>query len=124
MARRHIYIYTFIWFLAITVVRGQPKDDTETVYDLGPGVTPPRVVKKVNPEYSGSDGVRVVGSVLVGLVVSSRGLPKDLRIVKSLEKEVDEITIEAVKHWRFDPAMKDGKAVAVNVTLEIEFKSR
>ena len=95
----------------------------ETVYDLGPGITPPRVTKQVNPNYTGSKGVRIVGSVLIGLVVDSKGLPQDPRVIKSLEKDVDLSAVEAVKQWRFAPARKDGKAVAVRITLEIEFHS-
>ena len=96
----------------------------EKVYDLGPGITPPRVIRQVTPEYLGEHGVRVVGTVTVALIVTSRGLPKDPRVVKGLDKDMDESTIAAVKQWRFDPAKKDGRAIAVNVTLEIEFKPR
>lgn len=99
------------------------QEPEEPVYDLGPGVTPPRVTRQVSPQYSGSRGVRVIGSVLIGLVVTSRGLPKDPQIVKSLEKDVDKSAVEAVLQWRFDPAKKDGKPVAVRITLEIDFHS-
>ena len=95
--------------------------DDETVYDLGPGVTPPRVIKQVNPHYPTGRGVRAVGSVIIGLVVSSKGLPKDPHVVKGLDKDLDESAVEAVKEWRFAPAQKDGKAVAVRVSLQIEF---
>jgi len=93
----------------------------ETVYDLGPGVTPPRVVKQVNPHYSTDRGVRAVGSVIIALVVSSKGLPKDPHVVKGLDKDLDESAVEAVKEWRFAPAQKDGKAIAVRVSVQIQF---
>jgi TonB family protein len=95
--------------------------DEEQVYDLGPGVTPPRIIKQLNPHYPNDRGVRAVGSVIIGLVVSSQGVPRDLRIVKSLDRDLDQSAIEAVKEWRFAPAQKDGKAVAVRVSLEIQF---
>ena len=97
--------------------------DDEVVYDLGSGVTPPRVIKQVNPHYPTDRGVRAVGSVIIGLVVSSKGFPKDPHVVKGLDKDLDESAVEAVKEWRFSPAQKDGKAVAVRVTLQIEFHS-
>ena len=93
----------------------------ETVYDLGPGVTPPRVTKQVNPHYSTNRGVRAVGSVIIALVVSSKGIPRDPRVVKGIEKDLDESAVEAVKEWRFAPAQKDGKAIAVRVSVQIEF---
>jgi len=30
--------------------------------------------------------------------------------------------IEAVKNWRFDPAMKDSKPVAVYISVEVDFR--
>ena len=102
----------------------QPDGDSEeAVYDLGPGVAPPRVIKQVNPQYSTKRGVRVVGSVLIGLIVSSRGIPKDLHILKGLDKDVDQSALDAVQQWRFAPALKEGKAVAVRISLEIAFHS-
>ncbi len=97
------------------------QSDDEAVYDLGPGVTPPRVVKQVNPHYSNDRGVRAVGSVIIALVVSSKGLPKDPHVVKSLDKDLDQSAIDAVKEWIFSPAQKDGKPIAVRVSVQIQF---
>ncbi len=96
------------------------KDD-ETVYDLAAGITPPRVVKQVNPSYPTNRGVRAVGSVIIALVVSSKGLPKNPHVVKGLDKDLDESAVEAVKEWRFEPARKNGKAVAVRVSVQLQF---
>ena len=98
----------------------KPSDD-ETVYDLGPGITPPRIVKQVNPHYSTDHGVRPVGSVIIALVVTSKGLPKDPRVVKGLDKELDESAVQAVGEWRFTPAQRNGKAIAVRVSVQIQF---
>jgi TonB family protein len=104
---------------AAWLLPAQPDD--ETVYDLGPGITPPRVVKQVNPHYSTDHGVRAVGSVLIALVVTSKGLPKDPHVVKGIDKELDESAVEAVKEWRFAPAEKNGKPVAVRVSVQLQF---
>lgn len=104
---------------AMLLLHAQTDDDT--VYDLGPGITPPRVIKQVNPHYSTDHGVRAVGSVIIALVVSSRGLPKDPHVVKGLDKDLDQSAVEAVKEWRFAPAEKNGKAVAVRVSVQIQF---
>jgi TonB family protein len=95
----------------------------EPVYDLGPGVTPPRIVKQVPPQYPNNRGVRAEGSVIIALVVSSKGLPNDPRVLKSLDKDLDQSAIDAVKLWRFAPAQKDGKPVAVRISLQIQFHS-
>ena len=116
MPQRHV----LAWVL-VCAVAGGDGDQAEKVYDLGPDVVPPRVIKQVPPRQSTSRGVRVVGSVTVALVVSSKGMPRDVRVVKGLDKDVDQSTVEAVEQWRFAPAQKDGKPVAVRVSLEIAF---
>ena len=120
---------TFLFSMLLLALYAAPlrsqdkKDDkqSEPVYDLGPGITPPRVTKQVAPKHSMGDGVRVTGSVVIVLVVSSEGLPKDVRVVKGIDKELDQSAIDAVEQWRFAPGEKDGKPVAVRLSLELDF---
>lgn len=97
----------------------------EPVLDIGPGITPPRVIHQVMPQSNPDDakGFRISGTVLVGLVVSSKGEPMEVHVVKSLDKDVDDTAVDAVKQWKFDPAKKDGRPIAVRVTVEIRFHS-
>jgi TonB family protein len=131
MARRGVFAQTLEPALACVLVlyaavclpaqSSDARDRTEDVYELGPGVTPPRITKQVTPRPSGARGVRVVGSVTIELVVSSKGMPKDVHVLKGLDKDVDKSAVEAVEQWRFAPAQRDNKPVAVRVTLEIAF---
>jgi TonB family protein len=59
---------------------------------------------------------------LIGLVVSSKGLPREVHVVRSLDKDLDKNAVEAVEQWRFDPARKAGNPVAVRITVEIRFQ--
>lgn len=120
MWRRSLLICCCVPWILPALAPAQATDD-ERVYDLGPGVTPPRVIKQTIPQYPNGRGVRAVGSVLIGLIVSSKGLPKNPHILKSLDKDLDQSAVDAVKEWRFAPARKDGKAIAVRVSLQIEF---
>jgi len=96
----------------------------ETVYTLADDITPPRVTKQVNPQYSpGSRGVRIRGSVLIETVVSSRGAPNKTHVVRGLDKEIDAAAVDAVNQWLFAPGKKNGKPVAVRVQIEIQFHS-
>jgi periplasmic protein TonB len=101
-----------------------PAED-EQVFDIGPGITPPRVTRQVTPQNKPDDdkGFRISGTVLVGLVVSSKGEPKEVHVVKSLDKEIDQTAVDAVKQWRFEPAKKGDQPVAVRVSVEIRFHS-
>jgi periplasmic protein TonB len=95
--------------------------DDEPVYDLAPGITPPRIIKQVNPRYSTNHGVRAVGSVIIALVVTSKGLPKDPHVVKGLDQDLDQSAVDAVKEWRFAPAEKSGKPIAVRISVQLQF---
>jgi TonB family protein len=99
--------------------------DDEPVLDIGPGITPPRVTHQVTPQTNPDDekGFRISGTVLVGLTVSSKGEPKDVHVVKSLDKSIDQSAVDAVKQWHFAPAMKGDQPVAVRITVEIRFHS-
>ncbi len=101
-----------------------PVDD-EPVFDIGPGITAPRVTHQVTPQNKPDDEkvFRISGTVLVGLVVSSKGEPKDVHVVKSLDKDIDQSAVDAVKQWLFEPAKKGDRPVAVRVTVEIRFHS-
>jgi TonB family protein len=112
------------WVALIFPVLAAPVDD-EQVWDIGPGISPPRVTHQVTPQTNPEDprGFRVSGTVLVGLVVSSKGEPKDVHVVKSLDKDIDLSAVEAVKQWHFDPAKKGDQPVAVKITVEIRFHS-
>jgi TonB family protein len=92
----------------------------EEVLQMGPGITPPRVLQQVQPEHP-AKGFRISGTVLIGLVISSKGEPKEVHVVKSLEKDIDQSAVEAVQKWRFEPARKDGRPVAVRMSVEIRF---
>ena len=88
----------------------------EQVFTIGGDVSPPKLTYKVDPSH-----VPGTGTVLLELVVSSKGLPRDLRVIESVGKALDSSAIEAVKQWRFEPGRKGDKPVAVRVMVEIRF---
>ena len=99
------------------------QESDEPVVELGPGITPPRVIHQVMPDSnSGARGFRVSGVVLIGLVVSSGGLPREVHVVRSLDQDLDQSTVEAVQQWRFEPAQRGDNPVAVRITVEIRFR--
>jgi TonB family protein len=107
-------------FCALLLAGSQTAQDPDPVYEVGKGVLPPRISHQVDPQHP-SRGFRVSGTVLIGLIVRSSGEPDEVHVVRSLEKEVDQAAVDAVKQWRFLPATKDGKPVAVKIAVEIRF---
>lgn len=94
------------------------------VYDPGGDVTRPQIVRRVLPKFTEkSRKTHVSGSVLIGLIVNEQGDPESVEVKKSLEEDLDQEAVEAVKQWKFRPGTKQGKAVAVRLSIEIEFKT-
>jgi TonB family protein len=92
------------------------------VFRVGGGVSAPKEIFAPEPEYSEeARKVKQMGVVVLRLVVGPDGMPRDIQVVRTLGLGLDEKAIEAVKKWRFEPARKDGKPVAVSVNIEVNF---
>lgn len=93
------------------------------VFRVGGGVSAPRAIATPDPEYSEeARKAKYQGVCVLMLVVGPDGKPRDIRVARQLGMGLDEKAIEAVKNWRFDPAMKDGKPVAVAINVEVSFR--
>jgi periplasmic protein TonB len=92
------------------------------IFHVGGGVSPPRVIYQVDPEFSEeARKAKYQGTCTLMLVVDTAGRPTNIRVASSLGMGLDEKAIEAVKNWRFEPSMKDGHPVRVEIAVEVEF---
>jgi periplasmic protein TonB len=93
------------------------------VFHVGGGVSAPRLLYEADAEFSEeARKVKHQGTVVLAVVVGPDGRTRDIRVVNSLGMGLDEKAIEAVSKYRFDPARKDGKPVAVQISVEVEFR--
>jgi len=98
-------------------------DGGDGLYTPGHGVSMPVPVKMVEPEYSEMGRKsRVSGSVLVYAEIDRNGRPRNLRVLRGLGVGLDEKAMAAVSEWLFRPGTKDGRAVAVRATFEVNFR--
>jgi TonB family protein len=94
-----------------------------SLYRPGSGVTAPTPLTRVEPVYSEiARKLRVQGVVGLQLAIAADGTPQNFRILRPVGYGLDEKAIEAVQQWRFNPGMKDGKAVAVVATVQVTFR--
>ena len=94
-------------------------------YRPGSGIDPPRLVREVKADYTEEARQRgVSGEVLLEIVVRRDGLVGDTRVMKGLGYGLNERAVEAVRQWRFSPAVRQGSAVDVVVEVSVEFKLR
>ena len=91
-------------------------------FHVGGGVSAPKAIYAPDPEYSEeARKVKHMGTVVLWLIVGPDGKPRDIRVARTLGLGLDEKAMEAVKNWRFEPAYKDGKPVAVQINVEVNF---
>ena len=63
-----------------------------------------------------------MGIVLVNLIVDQNGMPQNVHVLRGVGMGLDEKAVEAVKQYRFKPAREDGKPVAVELNVEVNFQ--
>lgn len=94
----------------------------DTVYDPGPGITLPKVITEVKPDYpreAMNSGIQ--GSVRLRCVVALDGRAAEIAVTQPLDPRLDEAAAAALREWEFEPGRKDDKAVPVRVEIEIRF---
>jgi TonB family protein len=87
------------------------------------GTTPPKLIKKVEPEYTeDARAAKYSGTVVLQVVIGIDGLAHNAQVVKSLGMGLDVKAVEAVSQWQFNPGTKDGATVPIAATIEVNFK--
>jgi protein TonB len=91
---------------------------------IGGDVTTPVVIWQPSPEYTEeARKAKFEGTVTVSLIVNNAGIPLNVHVTKGVGMGLDEKAVEAVKQYRFKPAMQNGKPVAVFMNVEVNFEA-
>jgi protein TonB len=59
---------------------------------------------------------------VLDVVLLEDGTPKIVRILQSLNPDLDERAVRTFEQWRFTPAMKNGRPVKVRMNAEVNFR--
>ena len=90
---------------------------------VGGPVSTPVLIHRAEPKFTAeSRAESFSGAVTVNLIVGTNGVPQRVRVIRGVARGLDEIALEAVKKYRFKPAMLDGKPVPVQVNVEVNFR--
>ena len=96
----------------------------DAVVQPGDDVTLPKPTYEQKPVYTPSAlEAKIEGTVLLAIVVQADGTVGRVRITRSLDMThgLDDAAVRAARAWRFGPGQKNGKPVAVEVSLEFQF---
>lgn len=90
---------------------------------IGGGVSAPQLIYSVEPEFSEeARKAKVAGNVLVNLWVDQNGNPSHVHVIRGVGMGLDEKAVEAVRQYRFRPALESGKPVLVELNVEVNFQ--
>jgi TonB family protein len=93
------------------------------IYRLTKDMTPPKVLFKVDPEYTAhAKAAKLRGTVLLAVVVGSDGKAHDIQVLRSLDSGLDAQAVAAIRKWKFQPGMKENAAVNTRATIEVNFR--
>jgi protein TonB len=85
------------------------------------GIEPPRKIVDVAPIYPPiAQASRVSGIVIVEATIDDEGSVTAARILRS-HPLLEQAAVDAVRRWKFTPARLNGQAVAVVMTVTINF---
>lgn len=92
------------------------------IFHVGNGVSAPIAIYSPDPDYSDeARKAKYQGTVVLNVIVGPDGRVHNPKIARSLGMGLDEKAIEKVLVWKFKPATKDNKPVAVEVSVEVSF---
>lgn len=90
---------------------------------IGGAIRPPSVSYSVDPEFSEeARKAKFSGNVQVYLWVDEQGNPSHVKVVRGVGMGLDEKAVEAVRQYKFHPAMLNGKPVKVDLYIEVNFQ--
>ena len=108
-----------------------PFDVDSGIADLGPPSCSvptehqdrgPRATYSPDPEYTEyARKMKITGTVVLSLTVGTDGLPHDIQVERKLGYGLDEKALEAVRKWKFRPALKDGQPFEKRIEVSMSF---
>ena len=96
-----------------------PKNDSD---EARRGFIPPGILSVSYAGYPAS--TIAMGAVVVQARVKPDGLTGEVSVVRKLSGGFGPLAIDAAKHWKFQPASREGKPVPSNVAIAFVFSSR
>ncbi len=101
------------------------KLDGEDVFRYVPDgrISEPVIIGKVMPKYPPEARKAGIKGIVVGdLMIDEIGMVRDVVIKESVSDELSTAAIEAFEQWTFEPAIMDGKPVAVRYIVTVAFR--
>src|SRR5262245_8260545 len=99
-----------------------PSQEGKEVFQIIDGVTAPKIISRVEATYTDeARAAKLNGKIVLFVEITSAGIVENVVVLQKMGKGMDESAVRAIKQWKFNPATKDGRPVAVMITVEMNF---
>jgi TonB family protein len=98
-------------------------DPSSSANSVSADLSAPSATRKVDPAYP-LELMRknVAGTVILYGIIHADGTVGNVRVLRSVDDQLDQFASEAISKWQFQPATKNGSAVDVEATFWIPFR--
>lgn len=101
--------------------------DTTTVVSIAGNRDAEPLPSNPTPDYPAAAlNAGLEGDVIVRLQIDANGRVSQAMVVGhegGVDPALDQAAIQALQHWRFQPAMRDGRAINSVVQVPVEFRT-
>lgn len=105
------------------VTREEPVDVSKEAVRAVGEIKPPRLIKKVNPEYPAeARRKRIEGVVILEATTDKEGSVSDVRVLKSKDLLLDKAAMDAVRKWKYEPFYINGEPKGLIFTVTVQFR--
>ena len=81
-----------------------------------------RLRRRVQPQYPrGAQVMGQQGVLTLYAIIEEDGSPSHLKVIASAHPQLDQAALEAVRQWRYEPPVCDGKPVRVETVIDVLF---
>lgn len=108
--------------IEFTLAALPPSEFDDVKYAGVPGMSSPRVVRRIEPKYTdAARSARIGGTVLLQTIIGVDGTARVLKIVRPLPEGLTESAIAALEQWTFTPATLREKKIPVSLLVGVNF---
>jgi protein TonB len=101
---------------------GFAAEDLDRIFELTEIDRVPQPIYQVAPQYPFAlSRAGVEGRVYIRFVCDKEGRVQNPRVRSSTRMEFEKPALDAIRQWRFEPGIKSGVRVAVNMELPLSF---
>jgi len=103
---------------ASTNTQTQRTDPCSEAVVLEKGITAPELIKSVRPKFENAASAERIGTPIIAeAVVTKEGTLSCIKIVRSNDPDLNQIFLEALSQWKYKPAQRKGKPIAIRLTI-------